>query len=72
LGSRRNQQTRRERLAEHFGLSAAELDRLHGPVGLRIGAKTPAEIAVSVLAQIIEVKNAVSAEPALAAGCATA
>ncbi|MBG6071218.1 MULTISPECIES: XdhC family protein [unclassified Polaromonas] len=58
LGSARNQATRKQRLAEHFELSALELDRLHGPVGLRIGARTPAEIAVSVMAQIIEVKNA--------------
>jgi xanthine dehydrogenase accessory factor len=58
LGSRRNQATRKQRLAEHFDVSAAQLDRLHGPVGLRIGARTPAEIAVSILAQIIQVKNA--------------
>ena len=66
LGSARNQAVRKQRLAEHFELSAQELDRLHGPVGLRIGARTPAEIAVSVMAQIIEVKNAqlVVARPA--------
>ena len=58
LGSARNQATRKQRLAEHFELSKQELDGLHGPVGLRIGARTPAEIAVSVMAQIIEVKNA--------------
>jgi xanthine dehydrogenase accessory factor len=69
LGSARNQAMRKQRLAEHFELSALELDRLHGPVGLRIGARTPAEIAVSVMAQIIEVKNAqlVVARPASAA-----
>jgi xanthine dehydrogenase accessory factor len=69
LGSSRNQAKRRERLAEHFGLTPQELDRLHGPVGLRIGAKTPAEIAVSVLAEIIECKNRVSLA-ASTAGCA--
>ena len=58
LGSRRNQSARKQRLAEHFDLTAVQLDRLHGPVGLRIGARTPAEIAVSILAEIIEVKNA--------------
>lgn len=58
LGSARNQVARKQRLAEHFGLSPAQLARLHGPVGLRIGAKTPAEIAVSVVAQIVEIKNA--------------
>lgn len=71
LGSARNQATRKQRLAEHFGLTEAQLSRLHGPVGLRIGAKTPAEIAVSVIAQIIEVKNALAAAGA-AAGCTTA
>jgi xanthine dehydrogenase accessory factor len=69
LGSSRNQAKRRERLAEHFGLTAAELDRLHGPVGLRIGAKTPAEIAVSILAEVVECKNRVT-QAATTAGCA--
>jgi xanthine dehydrogenase accessory factor len=58
LGARRNQDARKKRLAEHFDFSAEELDRLHGPVGLRIAAKTPAEIAVSILAEIVLVKNA--------------
>jgi xanthine dehydrogenase accessory factor len=61
LGSARNQATRKARLAEHFDMTPEELARLHGPVGLKIGAKTPAEIAVSIMAQIIEVKNAVPA-----------
>jgi xanthine dehydrogenase accessory factor len=69
LGSSRNQAKRRERLAEHFGLTTAELDRLHGPVGLRIAAKTPAEIAVAILAEVIECKNRVT-QSATAAGCA--
>ena len=72
LGSRRNQEVRKQRLAEHFDLTAAELARLHGPVGLRIGAKTPAEIAVSVLAEIVQVKNAVTQTAASAPGCAVA
>lgn len=63
LGSSPNQGVRKQRLAEHFELSSNELSRLHNPVGLRIGAKTPAEIALAVLAQIIEVKNAKSAAP---------
>jgi xanthine dehydrogenase accessory factor len=58
LGSSRNQETRKQRLAEHFDMTEAELSRLHGPVGLRIGARTPAEIAISVLAEIVQVKNA--------------
>jgi xanthine dehydrogenase accessory factor len=59
IGSRRNNDARRERLAEHFDLSAAELARLRGPVGVYIGSKTPPEIAVSILAEVIAVKNGV-------------
>jgi xanthine dehydrogenase accessory factor len=72
LGSRRNQETRKQRLAEHFDLSADELARLHGPVGLALGAKTPAEIAVSIVAEIIQVKNAITPALASAPGCAVA
>ncbi len=72
LGSRRNQDARKQRLAEHFDLSAEELARLHGPVGLDIGARTPAEIAVSVLAEIVQVKNVASRRVANAPGCITA
>lgn len=61
LGSRRNQETRKRRLAEHFDLSFEELGRLHGPVGLALGAKTPAEIAVSIVAEIVQVKNETAA-----------
>lgn len=57
LGSRRNQATRKVRLAEHFDLSASALSRLHGPVGLDLSAKTPAEIAISIVAEIVQVKN---------------
>lgn len=59
LGSRRSQEARKRRLAEHFGLNAAQLARLHGPVGLALGAKTPAEIAVAIVAEIIEIKRRV-------------
>ncbi|WP_374350662.1 XdhC family protein [Chitinimonas sp.] len=58
LGSRRNTQKRRERLAL-FELSEAEIARLHGPVGLYLGSHTPAEIAISILAEIVAVKNGV-------------
>lgn len=57
IGSRRNQQKRRERLHEHFDIPPEALARLRGPVGLYIGSKTPAEIAVSIMADIIAVKN---------------
>lgn len=56
LGSRTNNAKRRKRLAL-FDLSADEIARLHGPVGLRIGSRTPPEIAVSILAHLIQVRN---------------
>lgn len=57
LGSRANTAKRKARLSEHFDISSSALDRLHGPVGLHLGAQTPAEIAVSIMAQIVAVKN---------------
>ncbi|MEK9951222.1 MAG: XdhC/CoxI family protein [Curvibacter sp.] len=71
LGSRRNQAARKQRLAEHFDLSADELARLHGPVGLALGARTPAEIAVAILAEIVQVKNAALVRVGVAPGCVT-
>jgi xanthine dehydrogenase accessory factor len=59
LGSRGNTAKRKERLAL-FDLSSAEIERLHGPIGLDIGSRTPAEIAVSILAEIVAVKNGVA------------
>jgi xanthine dehydrogenase accessory factor len=59
LGSRGNTAKRKERLAL-FDLAPAEIERLHGPVGLHLGGKTPAEIAVSILAEIIAVRNDVA------------
>jgi len=55
LGSRRTHAKRKERLAE-VGITDEMFARVHGPVGLNIGAKSPAEIAVSILGQIIEVR----------------
>ncbi|OLF54311.1 XdhC family protein [Pseudomonas chlororaphis] len=60
IGSRRNSQNRRARLIEHFGETEASLERLHGPIGLYIGSKTPAEIAVSVMAEVLAAKNNVA------------
>lgn len=56
LGSRANNVKRRERLAM-FDLTPAEIARLHGPVGISIGSRTPPEIAVSILAHLIDVRS---------------
>jgi len=57
LGSQANSSKRRERLLQYFDFSQAEVDRLHGPVGLPIGSRTPPEIAVSILAEMTALKN---------------
>jgi xanthine dehydrogenase accessory factor len=58
IGSRVNNAKRRERL-KLFDLTDAQLARLHGPVGIYIGSKTPAEIAISILAELTAAKNGV-------------
>ena len=58
LGSRVNTQTRKTRLLD-FDVTQEQVERLHGPVGLFIGALTPPEIAVSILAEVIAVKYGV-------------
>jgi len=60
IGSRLNNARRRERLKQ-FDLDDAQLARLHGPIGLYIGSKTPSEIAISILAELTAVKNGVPA-----------
>ncbi len=75
IGSRKNNDARRKRLAE-FDLSQEEIARLHGPVGLKIGSKTPPEIAIAILAEMTAIRNGVDvttfAEPpkATTQGCA--
>lgn len=51
IGSRKHQESRRERLLE-FGISQQELARLHGPIGLPLGGKTPPEMAIAILADM--------------------
>lgn len=74
IGSRKNNDARRKRLAE-FDLSQEEIGRLHGPVGLKIGSKTPPEIAIAILAEMTAVRNGVTVaefiepEKATVAGC---
>src|SRR5206468_8955884 len=56
LGSRRNQERRRERLLE-AGVDESELDRISGPCGLDLGAESQPETALSILAEIVAVRN---------------
>ena len=58
LGSKTTQAKRRQRLLEN-GLTEAQLDRLHGPIGLEIGAGNPEEIAMSIMAEIVATRNKV-------------
>jgi xanthine dehydrogenase accessory factor len=60
IGSRRNNDARHQRMIEHFDLSTEQLERLRGPIGIYIGSKTPAEIAVSIMAEVLAVKNSVA------------
>ncbi len=59
IGSRRNNEARRERMIEHMDQTPASLEKLRGPIGIYIGSKTPAEIAVSIMAEVLAVKNKV-------------
>ena len=59
LGSRANNNKRRARLLE-FDVRPEQLERLHGPIGIHIGSKTPAEIAISILAEMTAAKNGVT------------
>jgi len=56
LGGRKTQHIRRERLKQ-MGLSSQQIERLHAPIGLSIGAETPEQIALSILAEIVAIQN---------------
>lgn len=62
LGSKKTQEARRERLRK-TGFSDADLSRIHGPVGLPIGAVSTGEIAVSILSQLVECLRRPRASP---------
>jgi xanthine dehydrogenase accessory factor len=76
IGSKKNNDARRRRLAD-FDLSQKEIARLHGPVGLKLGAKSPPEIAIAILAEMTAIRNGVKVpelvelEKATVAGCVT-
>lgn len=56
LGSVKNQEARLKRLLR-MGLQSAQLSRIHGPVGLDIGSRTPAEIAIAINAALVQARN---------------
>ena len=66
VGSARTSEERRRRLAT-FDLSAAQVARLRGPVGLAIGSRTPPEIALAILAELVAARNGIVLERSQAA-----
>jgi len=62
LGSRVTQEKRRRELRAR-GFSEEDLERIHGPVGLNIGARSPEEIALSIMAEIVQVRRGVGFQP---------
>jgi xanthine dehydrogenase accessory factor len=65
IGSRRNNEARHARMQEHFGVSDEALKKLKGPIGIFIGSKTPPEIAVSVMAEVLAAKNGIALHKSL-------
>lgn len=74
VGSKKTSDERRKRLRDvaEFGLSDRDVARLHGPVGLSIGSRTPPEIAVAILAELVAARNRVVLAAAGQRGTATA
>jgi xanthine dehydrogenase accessory factor len=70
VGSRNTSLERRERL-KAAGFTDEQLDRIHGPVGLNIGGKTPEEIALSIMAEIVAVRRGRDPRSAVAPAKAT-
>lgn len=68
IGSRGNTCRRRQRFIEYFGETEASLEPLRAPVGIYIGSRTPAEIAVSIMAEVLAVKNGVELPATLSVG----
>ena len=64
VGSMKTNDERRKRLAL-FDLSVAQIAKLHGPVGLALGSRTPPEIAIAILAELIAARNGVMLERSL-------
>lgn len=62
MGSRATSDKRRERLRRIGGLSDGEMARIHAPIGLNLGSKTPAEIALAVLADILRTRSGIARE----------
>lgn len=57
MGSMRTSRARAERLRRTGGLTEGEIDRIHMPIGLNLGSKTPAEIALAILADMVRVRR---------------
>lgn len=60
MGSQQTSQKRFERLRRFGGLGEVELARIHAPIGLNLGSKTPAEIALAVLADILRIRSGIA------------
>ncbi|HVO14864.1 MAG TPA: XdhC family protein [Alphaproteobacteria bacterium] len=66
LGSKKTHASRQARLAE-AGFTPAEMARIHGPIGLKLGGRAPAEIAIAIMAQVIQALHAAPGDEAAAA-----